>query len=270
MRAAAKRLRQEVTAGWYRRVEAIASRYLRQADPARRKEGRERLAAVRDPLALLPLIRVLGPDAEPHVRAALAEHLGRFAGDDAAMQLLIMCLSDPSAQVRDAAAEQLDLRGDERPIRLLAGALAAGYEPFMDHAAAALQRMGRFEAVGALIDALVAPRGASKLDLQKATRAYLDVLRRRLAWQIAPQGAPGAVLPQIAALRPATGWIRPSDRRGPEEPTPPATTLKLFRTNVLEVLRALTGQDFGFDQRRWRRWWNDERKRRKLLPRLNE
>jgi hypothetical protein len=33
----------------------------------------------------------------------------------------------------------------------------------------------------------------------------------------------------------------------------------VFRTEVLEALRTITGQDFGFEHAAWRRWYEERR-----------
>ena len=265
-KAAARRLEQELTTAWHRRIEGLVRRFLSREAPTARREGLRQLAAIRDPLALQPLIRVLGGSPLPQVRIALAEHLGRFARDDAVLQLTVMCLTDPDAAVRAAAVAQLSHQDDPRLMELLRGALHSRHEAFVLFAAEAVRALERLEAADALIDALVAT-GAPGVAGVKATRAFLGRWKTTWKYSIRPQTAPGAALPAETGLADATRWLH---RARPGTAEPHVVEPSVFRTAVLEALRALTNEDFGFDQRRWRQWWNHERKRRKLLPKLND
>ena len=265
-KAAAGRLEREITTAWYRRIEGIVRLSLSRDDSAARAKGRRRLAAIRDPLALMPLIRILGRSDEPSVRVALAEHLSRFGKDEAVLQLTVMCLSDPDAGVRAAATRQLGCQDDARVFELLRLALRSGHEAFVVWSADAFRLLGRFEAGEALIGSLVATSVSNGNGI-KAVKGFMESWRKMWPHVTAPQLAPRAAMPTSPHLRGALRWLK---RARSNKPAPVTVEPSVFRTAVLEALRSLTKVDFGFDQRRWRRWWKQEQKRRKLLPKLGE
>jgi len=264
-KAAAERLDQELTTAWHVRITGIVRRYLGSDRPDQQAEGRQLLEQIRDPLALQPLIRILGASEAAAVRTTLADLLARFSADDASLQLTVMALTDPDPVVRGTAARQLGYSGDQRAAAVVEAALRCGHEPIINAAAGALRAMPRM-AIEPLIDALVA---VQRTDLQadKAVKAFLGQWKHTWSYSIRPQLAPGTLAPRDAGLADEMRWLQ---RAPGVQGDPPAAEPAVFRTSVMEALRALTGADFGFDQRRWRQWWAVERNRRKLLPKLNE
>lgn len=141
-----------------------------------------------------------------------------FAGEEVYLELFIDHLDDPDAAVRSAAARGLAHHGRPEHVPLLIAALGDSEELVRTEAARALQRVHNPVAVRALIDRLSEEREESR-----------EV--RALCAQALGQYAEPRVLAALASS------LRDS-------------SLAVNR-GALESLRALTGQDFGLNQRAW-------------------
>lgn len=141
-----------------------------------------------------------------------------FAGEAVYLELFTDHLNDPDPAVRSAAARGLAHHGRPEHVPLLLGALSDEDELVRTEAARALQRIHNPVAVRPLIDRLSEDREESR-----------EV--RALSAQALGQYAEPRVLAALASS------LRDS-------------SLAVNR-GALESLRALTGQDFGLDQRAW-------------------
>ena len=105
--------------GWYRRIRGLEDSYLSGKNPDRSfAAGRHQLLALEEPLVIRAACRAFG-NAEVPLRVLLAQMLSGFEQDEAGLNLLLLVLFDPSAEVREAATLELTRREDERPARLL-------------------------------------------------------------------------------------------------------------------------------------------------------
>jgi len=146
--------------GWRSWIRAVRDAYLKNGGGRGKnrdgwEQGRERLLAVEDPLALPAACRVLGgPDQDPQLRLLLVELLGGSPTDVAALNLLALALLDDEESVRFAAADALLERKDPRVSRQLRFALECRNDRFVRRVARALGRMRDRSAVPDLIEAL--------------------------------------------------------------------------------------------------------------------
>jgi hypothetical protein len=133
-------------------------RLLRQAifegTEERRREAEEQLLKVRDPAAIVPLVRVFGDDV-PESRQLLIRALGGIPGPEAASALVTQLLIESDNLLRSAALEELRNREDRAVEFRLTRALNSSNIAIVNRAAWAIGRLGLISAVPQLIPALI-------------------------------------------------------------------------------------------------------------------
>lgn len=238
-----------VQGSWMRRINAIKTSLLDASIERLVKQGRERILEIRDPLAIVPLVKLLGKGSVT-CREVLVESLGRFDDDEATMNLAVLALVDRNEAVRGAAVAHLVARDDERVVAQLRKALDSGEEALILRAAVALGTMKRPEAVPDLIGVLTVRR---RMKVETPVAKYFGEMPQEFASgdDIHVGGASVSVRrrPQIG-LADGTGLVT-------VEMEPRLRDVTVFRTEVRDALRAITGQDFAFDEEEWRRWYQE-------------
>lgn len=238
-----------VRASWTRRIRAIRNSLLESPIGRTVEDGRRRILAISDPLAIGPMSRVLS-QGDPPIRALLVEALSAFAEDEASMNIAILGLLEPIKQVREAALDEIARRNDPRTIPQYRKALKAGNETVLLRAADGLGRIKALEAVPDLIDVLTRQR-------MKVVERYPNTFFSgfRAVYGI-PVRSRGGVTIQVANY-PRIGMPDSRLHRGLMVQRV-AQKVTVYRTEVREALRQITGQDFGFDRDEWRRWYKRE------------
>lgn len=244
-----ERLARAIQVQWYRHIRAVRDNLLNSSRSSRVEEGRSRIRKINDPLAILPLVEILSTGG-PDQRALLVEMLGAFTEDEATMNLALLALIDREASIRRAALSQLKRRGDPRVVAQYREALKTGNAPIIARAAQGLGELGALEAVPDLVE-----------QLTERTNKWIEVPVRRYirVWQDRFTGAtivhssgptpmaihnPSIGLWQLLNVAETEWWYQP---------------VTVYRTEVLEALRKITGQDFGFEQDQWRHWYEEQR-----------
>jgi hypothetical protein len=273
---------------WVRRLKVLRQKLL-SGDPAQQQEAEGQLAAIREPAAVLPLLRVLGADPAP-VRIRLAQILAAIDGPEAREALVQMILAEPDLDVRRAVLQELQTRHEEETTPRLIKALEDKNPVVVGRAAWALGSLGVVSAVPRLIPKLV----------KVETKWVMDPLAQRQPGLSATFGSigPGPVIPPNAGVGtvggangsvatgpgfaagngsslpiltgPAVGdgvvaygatSIPYGDYTGlnfgganPNRPTARLITNVYNNEEVLLALRRLTGADFGYDVDSWRGW----------------
>ncbi|HUN80193.1 MAG TPA: HEAT repeat domain-containing protein [Phycisphaerae bacterium] len=213
-------------------------------------DGRNQILAIRDPLAIPALAQVLS-HGNLQTRLLLVEALSKFEEDEATMNLLVMSLADSSADVRDAAAQAMIPRCDDRVAGALCHALDSEKESTIRAAAAALGKLKVKGAIPLLIDALsteiIAPiRLTDPLFLDYVMYLYgrpvgYGIGAARVSYQPANIGVYGSST--------LMGSIDHYE----------LAVVSVYRTQVQEALIAITGQNFGFDRDAWFNWWQRQK-----------
>lgn len=168
-----------------------------------------------------PLVRALADDADEYLRCCGTAALGRLlleAADDPDAEHLRALLreraADPLWRVREATAMALQRVGDGDPaaLRTLVAGWVRDAHPLVRRAAVAgicEPRLLRDPATAEAALAACAEATASLAALPAGARRDPDVrtLRQALGycWSVAVAGAPGAGLPEFAALRAGAG-----------------------------------------------------------------
>ena len=243
-----ERLIRELTAEWFVKVKAIYRGRLAKGDTqsARFRRGREQILEIRDPLAVPAITSVLSTGNTP-ARRIMVEALAQFDEDEATMNLLVVTLLDPAADVRKQAATELLRRKDERVVERLRGALESDEEFILRNAATAL---GIFKARSAVDDLIAVLSKEERRSVYVTRPVMLDTFWLCFAHPARYQHGSRTFRyrpSRIGVLAPNTligteGWYEDQ-------------TVSVYRTEVQEALIAITGQNFGFDRDAWTNWW---------------
>ena len=238
-----------IQTGWMRRIRAIKQTYLLSKSlPQMIKQGRDRILAIEDPLAILPLTRNFGKGTLMQ-RRLLVEALSKFEQDESTMNLAVMALVDRNAKIRRAVISQLIRRKDERVPAQFRKALGSKNEELVQRAAFALASLDRKEAIPELIEALT---GRARMRVYVPVRRYFgeftEVFAGNSRIQIGER--------RSVRIKPQIGVV---DSRGvvQVEVEQRVHDVTVYRTEVLEALKRLTGQNFGFEHDQWRLWYQE-------------
>jgi len=208
---------------------------------------------IREPAAADPIARILGAGGV-EVRMLACEALSQIPSDEALRFLLGFVVADESDAVHQAAVDGLKRRSESRLVEPLVYTVARAAPPLRARAADAIAQLGLHEAVPALIANL---RGV----------VYETVLVPEVR---EPRGFfVGTLIPYVAYLRPVIargvatydpviGYVGAGGgaSQAPETVLVPKTRREVVEQPfVLEALRRLSGEDFGYDQAAWRKWW---------------
>lgn len=245
-----EKLAQAIQTDWRRRIRAISRSLLNSVSDRVVKDGRERILAIKDPLAILPLSKILS-GSRVSQRKLLVEVLGGFEQDEATMNLAVLALADPHPDVRKGALSRLVRRSDDRIPGQFRKALASGQDWLIRRGAIGLKLLNRTEAVPDLIKVLTAK---GRMRKEVPVRRYFHDMVTTFSRNSRVQLGSGSVVvhhPQIGVY-------------GGQPFFPPRTEFRKIdvivrRTEVLEALRALTSQNFGFDRAAWQQWYEENK-----------
>lgn len=235
---------------WTRQIRAIRQTMLDAKSQKLIEEGRKRILDIKDPLAVLPLAKVLG-DGSLASRQVLVEILGRFQTDESTLNLTVVALVEPDEPLRGDAVSQLVKRDDPRVVAQLRKALQSDSDALIRNAAAALGRLKAMAAVPELIDALKVQR--RKLT-EVTVRRYFGAMQNEFARDATvtlPRGNRVRYVPTIG-LGAAGAFIGGESEMRMQDVT-------VFRTEVQQALVAITGENFGFEEAAWRRWYQERK-----------
>ena len=249
-----RKLARAIQGQWNRRISAIRSGLLESTIPRQVEEGRARILEIRDPLAIHPLTDVLTA-GDSACRGLLVLALSAFHEDQATMNLGIISLLDPEPTVRQAALSDLVRRSDPRIVREYREALRHANDVILGRAARALGQLEDREAVPDLIASLTAERDKW---VEVPVRRYIG------GWPLVFDGMTTVLIgPDARAVH------RPEIPGWPEryllwdnelENRWVYRRVTVYRTDVLEALKRITGQNFGFDGQAWQRWLGESQR----------
>ncbi len=247
-----ERLVQKLVSQWFVKIQAIHRSRLagrdRGIEDEKFRKGREQILGIRDPLALPALAGVLSTGDTP-TRGVLIEALARFEQDEATMNLLVMALLDPSADIRRRAAVELIPRKDDRVVARLCDALNSKDEGILRHAAVALGTLKAADAVEALIPLLSTSARRSVLVNRPV---YLGGIYSSFGgWGRIAHGG------QLLRYRPSSIGVLGTGTMVGTYSFYQKQVVSIHRTEVQEALISITGQNFGFDGSGWRKWWQE-------------
>jgi len=219
------------------------------SDSARFSRARERLLEIRDPFAIPAICSVLSA-GQAAARRVMVECLSGFPVDEATMNLVVVALVDPAADVRELASQELANRRDPRATAQLLLALRSEEEGILRHAATALGIAKCREAVEHLIPLLVTEQVARV----RITRpVFLDGVLLEFGG-----GCRYPCSGRLVYYRPDVISVLCGSTMVGTETWYENQLVQVPRTEVQEALIRITGENFGFDTDAWRDWWRKQ------------
>jgi HEAT repeat protein len=260
----AEQLARAIQGRWLRYIKAIRRNLMNSQLERLQERGLKQLKEIDDPLAIFPLVEVLS-QGDVNDRALLIEILAQFKEDEATMSLALMGLIDHNDHIRERAVSELVRRGDERVSAQYLDALRTGNDTIVLRAAYALGRFKHEDALPYLIDMLTAQRVKP---VEVPVKSYFG------AWPgYYTDRRTGVRTDGIGGIRGFTGlslgrgnaiigqyWedIGRYYIAGQVDNIWRVRPVTVFRTQVLEALRAISGQNLGFEKAPWWRWYREK------------
>jgi len=262
---------------WVRRLKLL--RQTIQSGPEdRRREAEAQLREIRDPVAVAPLVQVLGEGSEP-LRTLLDHVLTMIPGPEAASALVRHILYESDVDVRHVTMEALTNRKDPNIVPGLVQALQSKNPTIVNRAAWSLGQLDAVTTVPKLIPALFTTQyqivippiggGSSGGNLAASFGSVAPMPGMGSAPYFSAGGSyglltPPVVGPGVAAFGasavplpslPGNSFSAFGGVSGTRSGPPPRIVSITFQNvEVLATLVKLTGQDFGFDIYAWKRW----------------
>ena len=242
---------------WYPKVRQWSG-WITGRNAQRSAEGLTQLRGITDPDATPALVNFMGKDSNDNVRVLCMELLGQLPGDKPVEHLVDRSLRDDSEDVRNAA-----LRGLASDQYLLAlhhyvPELRNDSNTIVQRAAEAIERIGDRQVVPYLIEALVTEhRWKVEVPSSNAT-SFLSP-----GGQVNMSGMQSGVLPAELEILARSGQLPFGAVVHQPRFAPRQTRIVTVKGNVknaavLSALKTITGQDFGYDERRWQVWYQTE------------
>ncbi len=240
----------EIQSTWSMRIRAIRDTLLDGGLADLVARGRAKLEEIRDPLAVLPMVRALSPGGTA-CRAALVGALKHFDTDETTVNLAAIALLDAEDSIREEAVRELVRRADPRVGPQIRRGLKSQNDELVRRAAIALGRLRDPGSIPDLIDVLTAQR----VKRVEVVASYFDNYVQTFS-------NPSDISLGDNKLLHYRGQLGVSYITLPGAVPIPRTELRLadvtvFRTEVMEALKAITGQNFGFEAAEWRRWYEE-------------
>ncbi|MCG3181475.1 MAG: hypothetical protein BIFFINMI_03871 [Phycisphaerae bacterium] len=240
MRGAEQEMIRLIRAEWYKHILSIEAHYLRSPSKRRFNEGAEMMMAIRDPLAIDPMLQVLGAgQAAADERRILVAAVGRFKTSAATLGLLETALMDDARDVRKAALARLDGRNDPRIMSYLLKAVKSDDSDVVHNAAEALGYLRFVDSVPALVKCLT--------DKEVRRVRNEEVITSMRGWFVGPDGIARPLI------------VRSTVGNDPFHPDVREVTVTVFHTEIQEALIAITGENYGFNAEGWMGWYRRQK-----------
>jgi hypothetical protein len=225
--------------------------WLNGRDATKRAEAAVNFRELRDPDAIPAVVDTMVGHVNSEVRWLAVQTLSQFEGNAAVPALVRMSLTDPDIALQTGAFQAMTAEQRVAAAPLLSQALREESNLIVRRAAVLLGSTGVRQAVPALIEALTT---SHKIRVPQGP-AYAVGFQRNGSAAGSSSGLPPDIEAAIRAGQIPQGVI--IDNSGlPKAPVKWVTVrLPLQNSEVLTALRTLTKQDFGYDKRAWRLWW---------------
>jgi hypothetical protein len=202
--------------------------WLESRRPGRAEEAQAEISAITDPQAATSLVRMLDAERDEDLRFMWMEILSQVHHPASMRKLIDLSIDEPDRETRLQCVEYLLGTNDEIDIQPYVKALLSKDNEIVNIAAEALGQIGNRDAISPLIGALVT----------------------RHKFAVVPQGELSATF-----SRDGSGGAGLSAGNKPQ-----FIQQDLENVEVRRALIALSGdQDFGFNERAWSRWYENER-----------
>lgn len=242
---------------WHQKVRMWKT-WLQGSDAGRAEQAKQNLLAISDAAAVEPVAGHLGKEKNDAYRVLMCQILAHIEGEDATMKLIVRCLADVSDDVRNAAIDALVERDDRTTGRTLARVLTADDPTIVRRAALAIKAIGDITTVPALINALITKQ--PQLQVVGTQGGTFGAVSRPeiVDYDVVVSGNTVVYTPVIGQRTQGSGVVAPIVSK---------VLVPIENPEVLDALRTLTEQDYGYNQDEWRKWLAAEAKREELRQR---
>ena len=238
---------------WFKSIR-LWKTWLGLRNQSRQAEALFELQRITDPLAVPGLKKNFEEESDVKLRHLYVSILGQVDGNTAVGPLIDLYLIESDYEVRYLALNFIKGSDRQTVLDTLLPHLRDDNNTNVRRAAVVLQKVGDQTAVPALIDALV------------TRHIYrVQVPDRSGTMSFGTDGSmggaqiPAELMAAIQAGQYPNGVIirQPEDR--PVRYRTVAITKDLQNTEVLDALKTITGQNFGFESGTWRLWWTSQK-----------
>jgi len=255
-------------ASWARRIKLLRDGYLAGPE-GRSREAERRLLEIGDPVAVGPILRILGEDPLPSLRALAARVLGAIPGSSASSGLVARLLAELDQGVRQATLGELARREPSEVVPGLLRALRSPRPEVVNRAAWGLAGLNAVATVPRLIPALITIEQRVIMTGGGGSSGNLGVSFNTVSpssgsaysgggsvpVSTGPVVGPGVVAFGAASVPyEALNGPTPGSGGGSRGPVPRLVAIQHQNAEVRDALVKMTGQDFGYDIPSWKRW----------------
>ena len=240
---------------WYAKVRLWLG-WLKGKHDQRREDGYNKLKAINDPHAVAALTRNMSEDTDRRVRAYFISILNQVKGPAPVAPLVKQSLKDVDHEIRYQALNAIHEEHYKLAREAYVGQLKSDKNLIVRRAGIGLHRVGNESIIPDLIDALVTKHRyrVPKDDLS-------DTISATTGGSVSLGGAAMSLPPQILAMMQAGQLpygVQVDDSRSGRPKRKKLVTVFYEHSNeeILSALQRITGQDFGYDERTWKLWWN--------------
>lgn len=225
--------------------------WLTGRDPQRRAEAVFRFRELRDPDAIPAIVDNLLEHANVEIRRVAVQTLAQIEGMAAVPALARVALADRDPELQNTAFSTLSAEQRIVAVPFFERGLRDESNLVVRRAATLLGRSGVRSAIPSLIEALAT---SHKIRVPQGP-AYAAGFNR----DGSVGGSSNLLPPDVEQALRAGQLPYGVGIDNSNSPPPPVKWVTVRHTlpnpEVLDALRALTQQDFGFDKRAWRLWW---------------
>ena len=242
--------RQQEQKEWWPKIRLWLG-WLNGRDAAKRADAVVKFRELRDPDAIPAIVEFLLGDANADLRRLAVQTLAQMEGTVAVPALARVAMSDVEPALQSSAFQVLSDEQRAAAVPFFQRALRDESNLIVRRAAILLGRCGVRQAIPSLIEALAT---SHKIRVPQGP-AYAASFNRN-----GSMAGSGSVLPPEVEAAMRAGQLPYgvviNNSNAPAVPVKWVTVrLPLQNSEALEALRTLSQQDFGFDKRAWRLWW---------------
>jgi hypothetical protein len=251
---------------WVRKIRLLRDGFV--AGPLTRSQDSERrLLAIDDPAAVGPVLRVLGEDPVPEIRALCSRVLGGIPGPEAANGMVGRFLQEEDESVRQITMNELARREQSEIVPLLTRALRSAHHLIVNRAGWGLGNLNAVAVVPRLIPALITIE--HEIIMVDTVSGSSTTGFNTVAPNSGHKGGAGslAVVTPPAVGAGSAGYGATSvpgvgvggstfsmGSGGSQGPTPRLVPIEYRNDEVHAALVKMTGHDFGYDIDSWKQW----------------
>ncbi len=228
--------------------------WLNGRDVRRQGEALSKFRDLRDADAVPAITDFMTKDPNLEVRRLAVQTLGQIEGPMPVSPLTRLALADADHDLRERAFDAVPKDQRDLATSMIERALKDDANFVVRRAAVLLARIGSRRSIPVLVDALVTSHKVRVLVQQGIATGFNND---------GSMGTPGGLPPEIAAGL-LTGQYPNGVNIQQTGPKPSAKWVTILQptqnSEVLEALRRIAQQDYGYDKRGWKLWWQSQQR----------